>query len=784
MTQRQFSLLLGAALFLISGIAALVYQVIWQRILGIFSGMHIYSITMIVTAFMAGLGFGSLLGGRYADRLSRSRALLAFSACELLIGVFALVSPWLYYDLAYLKLGGLIRYPLVLPAIHLALLIVPTLLMGASLPLLSRGLIRGMPGAARVIGLLYGVNTLGAALGALLAVWFLIGSFGFVATIRLAACLNFAAAAGALWLGRRTRVDEAHDAQGPAVGAGGSQPAGPGTAPAGRPQPLWIWAALYGLSGFIALSLEILWFRILDVGIKSSPYTFGHLLGSFLFFLALGSLFGARVVARGRRPDLIFLWGQWAITATAATAVVVLCRYPKTWWPFAGLMRYWSSDTGIEISEIVQAWAGFAGGTLPETLVRAAQVYAFLPLFLLALPTFLMGLTYAYVQRTVQTDPHAIGWRVGLIQTANICGSILGSLLTGAVFLGVLGTAHTLRLLVVVAAVFAVAALRRGAVERTPARALAVGFVTVLLVVAIPGSDGFWARFHGSTVEDVLIAEDTSSVVALQRLGAGSAVVRVNGTGHSMLPYGGAHTILGTLPILLHPNPERILVIGLGAGNTAWAAAAAPDLERLDLYEIARPEFDVLQRIGAWFAYPPPAQLLADPRVRLTFSDGRLALRNTAATYDVIEIDALEPTMAYSGNLYSQEFFELAGGALRPGGILCSYTPTRRTRRTMVSAFPHVLHFSHAGNLHFMIGSGTPLGFDPDILLERLAEPALQQYYERSGMGPATSSQVRAFIDAVTVVTIGPANRGDYLDGDLNTDLFPRDEFDKTREAH
>ena len=111
--------------FFASGFSALLYQVIWQRVLGILSGLHIYSITLIVTAFMAGLGFGSLAGGRLADRLSRRRAVRAFALCELAIGLFALISPWLYYDVAYLRLGFLVRYPLVLPLVHFALLLLP-----------------------------------------------------------------------------------------------------------------------------------------------------------------------------------------------------------------------------------------------------------------------------------------------------------------------------------------------------------------------------------------------------------------------------------------------------------------------------------------------------------------------------------------------------------------------------------------------------------------------------------------------------------------------------------
>ncbi len=265
----------AALLFLVSGFAALVYQVIWQRVIGVFSGVHIYSITVIVSAFMAGLGVGSLVAGRFADRISRRKAVIAFGLCELGIGVVGWLSPWLYYDFAYRELGFLVAYPLGLPLVHFALLIVPTFLMGASLPLLARGLVDDSEHAAPTIGILYGVNTLGAALGAFASIWWLVGSFGFESTLRGAALLNAVAAIGAFWIQRSldpappplARVSKAES-------------------PTGQRSRMAGWAAAYGLSGFIALSLEILWFRFLDVSIKSSPYTFGHLLGMFLLFLA------------------------------------------------------------------------------------------------------------------------------------------------------------------------------------------------------------------------------------------------------------------------------------------------------------------------------------------------------------------------------------------------------------------------------------------------------------------------------------------------------------------
>ena len=597
---------LAGVLFLLSGAAALFYQVSWQRILGVFSGVHIYSITIIVTAFMAGLGFGSFFGGRYADRLGVRRSIIGFAICEAVIGLFGLISGWLFYDVANEQLGGLVRYPAVLPIVHLSLLFIPTFLMGASLPLLSRGLVLSQAVAARTISVLYGVNTLGAALGAFCATWLLFSEIGFSGTIQAAAILNLLAAVGAVGLAAMGHETDATAREGTTATEGAASSSASAVAIAAVPSlGLFAWAGVYALGGFVALSLELLWFRVLDVMIKSSPYTFGHLLGTFLLFLALGSLVGSRLVQRSRRPDRVFFLGQWAITLTAGIAIAAFARLPIDAGLLAKLYRFWTSDSGLVFLQISEAWAQRGTPAADGIVDLAVTIYLWLPLALLAVPTFLMGLTFAFLQRAVQTDVRHLGWRVGVIQTANIVGSILGSFLTGTVFLQVLGTPATFRVLIGFGAVFGLFAASRFAGRKRWIGGVAAVVAAVLLIVAIPGRDAFWSRLHGSPEPDVVIAEDASSIVTLQNLRDGRAVLRVNGTGHSVIPYGGPHTLLGVFPVLLHEAPQDALVIGLGAGNTAWAAAAAPTLERVDVYEIAEPEYTVIRRYDdRWFAVP------------------------------------------------------------------------------------------------------------------------------------------------------------------------------------
>ncbi|HVQ27564.1 MAG TPA: hypothetical protein VMV01_20405, partial [Planctomycetota bacterium] len=411
------------------------------------------------------------------------------------------------------------------------------------------------------------------------------------------------------------------------------------------------WALLYGFSGFVALSLELLWFRSLDVMVKSSPYTFGHLLGLYLLFLGLGSLAGLALVDRIRRPETAFLWGQWAISVTAALALLLLCTLPEDRGPLRFLYRYWGRESGLQLWEILEAFRHTGAGRGGTLLRQVGIVYAFLPAALLAVPTLLMGVTFAFLQRALQTEKSEVGWRVGLVQAANILGSLLGSLLTGTLLMGTLGTPRSLALLLLIGSAFGALAARRSA----PALALVPVALSALVALALPQPQRFWARFLGSDAEHTLIAEDATGVASITLEDEG-ALMRVNGLGHSRIPFGLAHTLIGALPSLIHQQARHVAIIGLGMGGTAWAAGCGPNLESVRIFEIARPERQVLELLQRRRPVPAVQVLLTDPRFLFHFTDGRLALRTEEARYDVIEADALEPHMAFSGNLYSREF--------------------------------------------------------------------------------------------------------------------------------
>jgi spermidine synthase len=711
--------------------------VAWQRILALQSGVGIHSVAAIVAAFMLGLGLGSLGGGALSARLSSRAALYAFAAVELAIGALGAVSCGLYYDVLYVRAPWLYSPLWRAALVHMGVLLPPTFLMGMSLPLLARGTVREGRTAGRTLGLLYGINLLGAAAGALLAPWVLIRFYGVRGAALVAAAANiFAGLAGLL--------------------AGAS----PG-AVAARPEPrreeavgeargrLGGWAVLYALSGFCALSLEVVWFRLLDVSVKSAAFTFGTLLFVYLLGSALGSLTTAARSDAVARPLPVFLALQCALIAYAAAAVLLLVLLPAD----APLLRwyygYWSGAIRFRFLE----WSHWAG---------MLRLYGLLPLALFGPPTFLMGASFPLLQRAVQDDPVTAGRKVGLLQAANIAGCIAGSLTVGLVMMSSVGTVGSLRLILAGGTLFALVGMRTEWRRSFGAAAL----LLAALAVALPDPGRLWMRLHGRPASAGLVSEDATGVAAIATLPNGTQGVFVNGKHHSTIPFGGTHTRLGAGPALVHPAPQDVAIIGLGSGDTVWAAGCRPETRTLTVFEISGGQPRLLQRFAADHDYGPLRSLLADPRLRIVIEDGRRALEMTGARYDVIEADALWPNVAYSGNLYSREFFAMCARRLKPGGLLTTWAPTPRVYATFVSTMPYVIGL---GDRQVLIGSNEPLEADPAAWTARLQSDAVRAYLGAEGVDSAQWMLER----------LQPLHRGGrrYAETEQNADLEPRDEF-------
>jgi spermidine synthase len=745
MSQRQVHLLPVSLAFFLSGAAALVYQVAWQRILALQTGVGLYSIAVIVAAFMVGLGIGSHLGAMASTRVTPRRALLLFAACELGIAAFGAVSGHLYYDWLYLRWGRLFAEPVRAGLVQFASLCLPTVLMGMSLPFLTRAMVRDADTAGRTIGFLYGINVLGAAAGALATPWVLIRHHGILAAIDAAAVANLVAGLSALVIARAARgardaapMDE--------VPAAYSSPA---AVSEGRGR-FRTWLALYALSGFCALALEILWFRVMDVAVKTTAYTFGTVLALYLLGSAAGAFLGTLLVRRFDRPLRAFLLMQCLLLAYAGGAMALLSRIPVT---APGFRWYFES------------W----GRTMPFEIVRAEHwgavlaLYVLLPFLLFGPPTILMGLSFPILQRAVQDDPATSGWKVGVLQAANIAGCVAGSLAVGLVSLTLLGTPGTMRILLLVGLVFAILGIRlHGA--RSVFAALAA--VLALLAVAMPARREFWMRLHGTTESEAILAEDATGISALipNRGTYRLWHVWAGGLSHSWLPFGWIHTSLGAAPAIIHPAPRRVAIVGLGSGDTAASAGCRRDVDQhVTVFEVHRPQRALLAEL---LKVPEPpgrlARFLGDSRYTIRVADGRNALDRDGETYDLIEADALWPTSPYAGNLYSLEFFQLCGRRLNPGGMVTTWAPTDRVRATFQAAFPYVIELARG---EILIGSHSRIPIDPEQWRRRLDTSAMAAY-----LGPPRVERVRA--DMSDARPARPVS-GQYL----NHDLFPRDEF-------
>jgi predicted membrane-bound spermidine synthase len=725
---------LAGLLFLLSGASALVYQVAWQRILALHSGVGLYSVAMIVAAFMAGLGIGSHLGGRLSSRTGSVSALRLFALVELAIGGFGAASPFLYYDWLYPLASRLPSPSLPGGLAHLVALLPPTLLMGMSLPLLVRAMLRDVGTAGRTIGYLYGINMLGAALGAFAAPWLLIPRGGIPGAVTVAAAGNVLAGLGALVLARTAGAAEA----GPAVV--------PGAEPQGRVEhPFGLWLSLYALSGFVALSLEIVWFRLVDVAVKSTAFTFGTVLGTYLLGSAAGCLLAVPRVSRLRRPLATFLLCQCAILLVSGLSVVALTRLPPATPLYAWLVEYWGTYRFFRFGHVYE-------------LAPVVHLYVLLPLFLFALPTVLMGFAFPVLQRAVHDEVRTSGRKVGALQAANIAGCVAGSLLVGLAALQRLGTAETLRLLTLVGLVFAAVGWRYHG-RRFAAAAIAL----VAMTGALPGREELWRRLHGQTRPEqrALFEEDATGVVAIATRSPVRLRLSVNGKGNSWLPFGGVHTVLGALPAVVHAAPRRVAVVGLGSGDTAWAAGLRRETQSVTVFEISSPQPRILRRIVLERSLPELAGFLADPRMAIRLEDGRRALEALRGEgFDAIETDAIWPESAGSGNLYSLEFFETCARRLRAGGLMCTWAPTPRVRATFRTVFPHVLDVD--GGV-ILIGSRYPIQIDVPAWEARLQQ---SEAYLGELRAQAVRDRLRALVPAS-----GP------IDVALNRDLFPRDEF-------
>jgi spermidine synthase len=665
--------------------SALIYQILWLRMLGLVFGVTTYAASTVWASFMAGLAVGSLGAGRVADRVRRP--LLWFGICELLIGITALATP---AALAGLQQVYVSLYPSLPPSVPLmtatrfaiafAVLIVPTALMGATLPLVIKSSTFRTTRLGERIGLLYGMNTAGAIAGALTAGLYLIQVHGIRRTFVFAAAVNLMVGIAALLLGRTFAAAGHAAADGEAESDVRS--------PILDRRRLALVLAVFALSGFTSLALEVVWIRVLTLFLRPTVYGFALMLAAVLGGIAVGSYLVT--------PFLDRRWRWVAVLAGLELAI--------------GVASVLSFGPLSQMSPVTAKVAPWMSRFMEEWLVypTVGSLLAIFPTALLMGMAFPIGLRLW--ARVGQTAPRGFAERVGIFYSINLAGAILGSVVAGFYMLPHFGSQASVVALGGLS--FGSGLLLLAASElRVAARVIAGVAASAIFAVAIARSGDPFAefvrqRYAGAQILWQEEGVEATAVVLAARNGEISLTVNGNhqaSTGPGMV---NLHRAIGHLPMMLHPAARDALVIGLGGGATAGAVALHEGVG-VDVVELAGSVVRGAQRLDSRINYG----LFSRPNVRLHVDDGRNYMLLAERDYDVVTADVILPIFAGSGNLYSAEYFNLVRNVLKPGGMVLQWVAGtdaeyKTIARTFLSVFPDATAWRD-GTL--LIGTAEPL---------------------------------------------------------------------------
>jgi spermidine synthase len=699
---------LVAALFLVSGATGLLYEVAFSKLLGYVFGATAYAVSAVLSAFMGGLALGAHFGGRHAARVRRP--LMAYGALEMIVGAVCAASPaalslvtQAYVALARSAPASLWALSLARAGLTGLVVVVPTVAMGATLPLLSRVIAGEKKGLAG----LYAINTAGGAFGALAGAYAILPALGIRGTMSAAALANVTIGLIAFFVGRVVPSggprppQTPHDTLDDGAATKGAEPAPPDEDLAGERLLLGLAFA----SGFLVFAAEVVQTHLLALLIGNSAYAFGLMLAVFLVFLALGA---ARMPAFARR------YGALALSRGLAAAAVALAVTLPFWAELPRLFTF--------AGRYVGSWAG-------REACRALAA-----LVILALPTLWMGSTFALLLHRVAARAD-VAARVGRLTVANTLGTIGGSLITGYALLPALGSQGTLR---AIAAAFALASIAAApAASRRRAAVVGVGAGAILLAILLPRWD--MARLtSGANVYFTTGAPPDAIDMVREDVHGGVTTVARRGDVRTLYTNGkfqgddgkemSAQRRFAHFPSLFVRSFDRALVIGLGTGTTLGTIAAYP-WRRIDVAEISPSIVEASRR----FYTPQTFGALDDPRVRLEVNDGRNLLLVATEPYDLITMELSSVWFAGASSLYSREFYALARARLAPGGVLQQWVQLHHLRRrelaviiqTLRSAFAHVALFV-GGAQGILVASDAPLVASAAHLAELEREPRIQ----------------------------------------------------------
>ena len=681
--------------FFVSGVTGLIYEVVWTRLLTRVMGSTHYSIATVLTIFMAGLALGSYLGGRWID--GKKNPLFVYATLEGAIGIYCLLIPsiidsafplfeWVYQtqNESYSK-ASLCRF-----FICGAILLIPTALMGATLPVLSKYVSRERACIGRDVGTLYSLNTFGAVFGALSSAFLFMRIWGVLATIWFAAGLNILIAVVIFILFRSDVNTTSKEELNQTKESIESSPLGSNV--------IFILLA-FGFSGWCALTYQIAWNRILSLLLGSSIYAFSLILTTFILGLALGTMVFSHMVNKFKNPLVVFGFLQIGIGVSAIAMIPLFENIPF-------INRWVYQNWNMEFATI--QWSVFL------------VIFCFL-----FVPTFFMGGQFPVVVRLVVRKLGTLGHSIGKVYASNTIGTIIGSFLAGFVLIPWIGVQNTilvavgLNLLVgttvlvfsadltlnskiyVLPAILVVCFLYGRSMETWDKSVISSGSY-------MPYRIGDLSEAEKKANKILFFKEGTHTTVTTELSVSGNIFLRVNGKTDASLAMDMRTQLLsGYLPMFLHEDPESVLVIGQGSGITLGAVEQFP-IKSVDLVEISSAVIE-----GSRYFDSFNHNALSDKRLKVILADGRNHVALSDRKYDVIISEPSNPWISGVGALFTDNFFKLMKKRLNPNGVACIWVHTnmspmsfKSVARTFSENFKQVTMWeSIVGDDYLIIGS-------------------------------------------------------------------------------
>ncbi len=771
--------------FFVSGMAALIYQVVWARQLELIFGSTLFAVSAILSAFMAGLALGSFYLGKLADR--KGKPLTVYICLELGIGIYAILTPYLFKILPLLERnipqiyssGGL-SFSLVNVVFSFVVLIIPTFLMGGTLPTATRFIVGNYNELGKKIGRLYFINTLGAAFGAFLAGFILIAAMGLVLSTLLAALFNGLIALTAYVMLRRIKGQHMPELApfNPPVEDPPSSPADVETPSPSRAHHLILLGG-YGLAGFAALGLEVLWTRTLILFIGSTVYAFSLMLMAILSGIALGSLLMAPRTDAPRHKLLLYFAAIEVLLGASVIAITpLLGQYPLLF---------------LEIFTVYQKsfWL--------------MQILEFLVVFVtLLIPTTLMGAAFPIISKLYASDFKRLGQRIGDIYSINTFGCVLGPLTMSFVLIPLIGIQRSIAVAATMYLAVGFAALCLSPRIRRRGKVVAGGVLTGVMIIGLTLPP--WTRelissgvyYHAQSYEEsgdlasareamlqrkiVYYKEGQLATVAVFDHPSGSKVLTINGkVDASSIADMGTQLFVAHMPMLLHPDPRKALMIGLGSGSTLGAMTLHPEVERIDAVEIEPAVVEAADHMKDL-----NHDAVHNPKVKMIVGDGRNFILNSRDKYDVIVAEPSNMWVSSSSNLFSREVFEMYKERLAENGIVGQwmylYRIDQADLKTMIATFRTVFpHTTIWGNPFYpdilLIGSQQSLSVDFNNFSTRVQQGEVKQDLSRIHADDPLTLLSYFQMDEEMVARYA-------ADGLVNTDDHPRLEFSAPRNMY